>query len=158
MPASANHCSVKKGSITELDLSPYGTLFLIFSIFTRWPLSFSFCTNNFLASKRSKPKNSFIPFLFIEPFFSKIFIILRLFLFPAFYKIKSKTKDLFLLVPFIFSLFSVFVYRYMFIDLSMNPGGIFIPTDLYGLADLNTFLVGFLSSTFITLAYNKFSK
>jgi len=78
--------------------------------------------------------------------------------FPAFYKIKSKTKDLFLLIPFVFSLFSVFVYRYVFVDLSINPGGIFIPTDLYGLADLNTFLVGFLSSTFITLAYNKFSK
>jgi len=78
--------------------------------------------------------------------------------FPAFYKIKSKTKDLFLLVPFVFSLFSVFVYRYLFVDLSINPGGIFIPTDLYGLADLNTFLVGFLSSIFVTLAYNKFSK
>ena len=78
--------------------------------------------------------------------------------FPAFYKIKSKTKDLFLLIPFVFSLFAVFIYRYMFIDLSMNPGGVFIPTDLYGLADLNTFLIGFLSSTFATLAYNKFSK
>ena len=78
--------------------------------------------------------------------------------FPAFYKIKSKTKDLFLLVPFVFSLFSVFVYRYLFVDLSINPGGIFIPTDLYGLADLNTFLVGFLSSIFVTLAYSKFSK
>ena len=78
--------------------------------------------------------------------------------FPAFYKIKSKTKDLFLLIPFVFSLFTVFIYRYMFIDLSMNPGGVFIPTDLYGLADLNTFLIGFLSSTFATLAYNKFSK
>jgi len=78
--------------------------------------------------------------------------------FPAFYKINSKNKDLFLLIPFVFSLFSVFIYRYLFIDLSINPGGIFIPTDLYGLADLNTFLVGFLSSTFVTLAYNKFSK
>ena len=78
--------------------------------------------------------------------------------FPAFYKIKSKTKDLFLLIPFVFSLFTVFIYRYMFIDLSMNPGGVFIPTDLYGLADLNTFLIGFLSSTFSTLAYSKFSK
>jgi len=46
----------------------------------------------------------------------------------------------------------------MFIDLSMNPGGVFIPTDLYGLADLNTFFIGFLSSAFATLAYNKFLK
>jgi len=46
----------------------------------------------------------------------------------------------------------------LFVDLSINPGGIFIPTDLYGLADLNTFLVGFLSSIFVTLAYSKFSK
>ena len=29
--ASANHCSVKYGSIIELDLLPYGTLFFIFS-------------------------------------------------------------------------------------------------------------------------------
>ena len=78
--------------------------------------------------------------------------------FHAFYKMKSKTKDTFLLIPFILSLFSVFTYRYIFVDLSVNPGGVFIPTDLYGLADLNTFLIGLLTSTLITLAYNKVSK
>ena len=78
--------------------------------------------------------------------------------FPAFYKLKSKSKDHFLLVPFVFSLLSVFVYRYVFIDLTNNPGGIFIPTDLYGLADLNTFLVGFFTSIVLTFAYDKISK
>ena len=78
--------------------------------------------------------------------------------FPAFYKLKSKSKDHFLLVPFVFSLLSVFIYRYVFIDLTNNPGGIFIPTDLYGLADLNTFLVGFLTSIVLTFAYDKISK
>ena len=78
--------------------------------------------------------------------------------FPAFYKLKSKSKDHFLLVPFVFSLLSVFIYRYVFIDLTNNPGGIFIPTDLYGLADLNTFLVGFFTSIVLTFAYDKISK
>ena len=78
--------------------------------------------------------------------------------FPTFYKLKTKSTDLFLLFPFIFSLLCVFIYRYLFVDLANNPGGIFIPTDLYGLADLNTFLVGFLSSIFITVAYNRISK
>ena len=78
--------------------------------------------------------------------------------FPAFYKLKSKSKDHFLLVPFVFSLLSVFIYRYLFVDLASNPGGIFIPTDLYGLADLNTFLVGFLTSIVLTFAYDKISK
>ena len=75
--------------------------------------------------------------------------------FPAFYKLKSKSKDHFLLVPFVFSLLSVFIYRYIFIDLTNNPGGIFIPTDLYGLADLNTFAIALLSSMVITLVADK---
>ena len=78
--------------------------------------------------------------------------------FPAFYKIRHKSKDSFLIIPFMFSLVSVFVYRYLFVDLVSNPGGIFIPTDLYGLADLNTFIVGLFSSIFITFAYNYFAK
>ena len=47
------------------------------------------------------------------------------------------------------------VYRYLFIDLQVNPGGVFIPTDLYGLADLNTFAIGLLSSMVITLVADK---
>ena len=78
--------------------------------------------------------------------------------FPTFYKLKTKSTDLFLLFPFILSLLCVFIYRYLFVDLANNPGGVFIPTDLYGLADLNTFLVGFLTSIFITVAYNRISK
>ena len=78
--------------------------------------------------------------------------------FPTFYKLKTKSTDLFLLFPFIFSLLCVFIYRYLFVDLANNPGGVFIPTDLYGLADLNTFLLGFLTSIFITVAYNRISK
>ena len=78
--------------------------------------------------------------------------------FPTFYKLKTKSTDLFLLFPFILSLLCVFIYRYLFVDLANNPGGVFIPTDLYGLADLNTFLLGFLTSIFITVAYNRISK
>ena len=101
-----------------------------------------------------------------------VFLVADLFatclVFPTFYKLKTKTTNLFLLFPFIsfhfllfpfiFSLLCVFIYRYLFVDLGNNPGGIFIPTDLYGLADLNTFLVGFLTSIFITVAYNRISK
>ena len=91
-----------------------------------------------------------------------VFLVADLFatclVFPAFYKLKTKSTDLFLLFPFILSLLCVFIYRYLFVDLANNPGGVFIPTDLYGLADLNTFLVGFLTSIFITVAYNRISK
>ena len=91
-----------------------------------------------------------------------VFLVADLFatclVFPAFYKFKTKSTDLFLLFPFILSLLCVFIYRYLFVDLANNPGGIFIPTDLYALADLNTFLVGFLTSIFITVAYNRISK
>ena len=99
--------------------------------------------------------------IYVTNIFS-VFLVADLFatclVFPAFYKLKSKSKDHFLLVPFVFSLLSVFIYRYIFIDLTNNPGGIFIPTDLYGLADLNTFLVGFFTSIVLTFAYDKISK
>ena len=75
--------------------------------------------------------------------------------FPAFYRIKKSSKDILLIIPFIGSLISVYVYRYLFIDLQVNPGGVFIPTDLYGLADLNTFAIGLLSSMVITLVADK---
>ena len=63
-----------------------------------------------------------------------------------------------LVVPFAGSLASVFPYRYLFIDLQENPGGLFVPTDLYGLADLNTFVVALLSSVIFTLVMDKFNK
>ena len=63
-----------------------------------------------------------------------------------------------LVVPFAGSLASVFLYRYLFIDLQENPGGLFVPTDLYGLADLNTFVVALLSSVIFTLVMDKFNK
>ena len=88
-----------------------------------------------------------------------VFLVADLFaaclVFPAFYKIKKSSKDIFLIVPFVGSLISVYLYRYLFIDLQVNPGGIFIPTDLYGLADLNTFAIGLLSSMVITLVADK---
>ena len=88
-----------------------------------------------------------------------VFLVADLFaaclVFPAFYRIKKSSKDILLLIPFVGSLISVYVYRYLFIDLQVNPGGIFIPTDLYGLADLNTFAIGLLSSMVITLVADK---
>ena len=88
-----------------------------------------------------------------------VFLVADLFaaclVFPAFYRIKKSSKDISLIVPFVGSLISVYLYRYLFIDLQVNPGGIFIPTDLYGLADLNTFAIGLLSSMVITLVADK---
>ena len=88
-----------------------------------------------------------------------VFLVADLFaaclVFPAFYRIKKSSKDSLLIIPFIGSLISVYVYRYLFIDLQVNPGGVFIPTDLYGLADLNTFAIGLLSSMVITLVADK---
>lgn len=88
-----------------------------------------------------------------------VFLVADLFaaclVFPAFYRIKKSSKDILLIIPFVGSLISVYVYRYLFTDLQVNPGGIFIPTDLYGLADLNTFAIGLLSSIVITLVANK---
>ena len=88
-----------------------------------------------------------------------VFLVADLFaaclVFPAFYRIKKSSKDTLLIIPFVGSLISVYVYRYLFIDLQVNPGGIFIPTDLYGLADLNTFAIGLLSSMVITLVADK---
>ncbi len=91
-----------------------------------------------------------------------VFLVADLFaaclVFPAFYRIKKSSKDILLMIPFIGSLMSVYVYRYIFIDLQENPGGVFIPTDLYGLADLNTFAIGLLSSMVITLVADKVIK
>ena len=91
-----------------------------------------------------------------------VFLVADLFaaclVFPAFYRIKKSSKDILLIIPFVGSLISVYVYRYLFIDTQVNPGGVFIPTDLYGLADLNTFAIGLLSSMVITLVTDKVIK
>ena len=91
-----------------------------------------------------------------------VFLVADLFaaclVFPAFYRIKKSSKDILLIIPFVGSLISVYVYRYLFIDLQVNPGGVFIPTDLYGLADLNTFAIGLLSSMVITFVADKVIK
>jgi len=88
-----------------------------------------------------------------------VFLVADLFaaclVFPAFYRIKKSSKDILLIIPFVGSLISVYVYRCLFIDLQVNPGGVFIPTDLYGLADLNTFAIGLLTSMVITLVADK---
>ncbi len=91
-----------------------------------------------------------------------VFLVADLFavclVFPTFYKLKNKSTGSYLLIPFLISLTSAYSYRFIFIDMDINPGGVFIPTDLYGLADLNTFLVGLVSSILVTVAYNKITK
>ncbi len=91
-----------------------------------------------------------------------VFLVADLFatslVFPAFYRIKKTSKDLLLIVPFVGSLIFTFVYRFQYIDLQANPGGVFIPTDLYGLADLNTFAIALFSSVIITLVTDKVIK
>ena len=91
-----------------------------------------------------------------------VFLVADLFavclVFPTFYKLKNKSTGSYLLIPFLISLTSAYSYRFIFIDMEINPGGVFIPTDLYGLADLNTFLVGLVTSILVTVAYNKITK
>jgi len=91
-----------------------------------------------------------------------VFLVADLFaaclVFPSFYRIKKSSKDVLLIVPFVGSLISVYTYRYLSIDSQLNPGGVFIPTDLYGLADLNTFAIALLSSMVITLVADKVIK
>ena len=91
-----------------------------------------------------------------------VFLVADLFaaslVFPAFYRIKKTSKDLLLIVPFVGSLMSTFIYRFQYIDLQANPGGVFVPTDLYGLADLNTFAIALFSSVIITLVTDKVIK
>ena len=91
-----------------------------------------------------------------------VFLVADLFatclVFPAFYRIKKSSKDVLLIVPFVGSLISVYTYRYLSIDSQLNPGGVFIPSDLYGLADLNTFAIALLSSMVITLVADKVIK
>jgi|TARA_B110000014_G_scaffold167977_1_gene119026 SSS family solute:Na+ symporter len=99
--------------------------------------------------------------IYVSNIFS-VFLVADLFavclVFPTFYKLKNNSTGSFLLVPFFISISSAYSYRFFYIDMSINPGGIFIPTDLYGLADLNTFLVGLVSSILVTIAYNKITK
>ncbi|MDB2627942.1 hypothetical protein N9Y09_00265 [Candidatus Actinomarina sp.] len=99
--------------------------------------------------------------IYVSNIFS-VFLVADLFavclVFPTFYKLKDNSTGSFLLIPFFISISSAYSYRFFFIDMSINPGGIFIPTDLYGLADLNTFLVGLVSSILVTIAYNKITK
>ena len=91
-----------------------------------------------------------------------VFLVADLFaaslVFPAFYRIKKTSKDLLLILPFVGSLASAFIYRFQYIDLQANPGGVFIPTDLYGLADLNTFAIALFSSMIITVVADKIIK
>ena len=87
--ASANHCSVSKGSIIEFERSPKGKAFFIFSIFSNKFFLLSIFTIMSLAAKRSNPINSFGTELFNFPFFSKIFIDLSLCLFPISKSLKS---------------------------------------------------------------------
>ena len=91
-----------------------------------------------------------------------VFLVADLFavclVFPTFYKLKNKSTGSYLLIPFLISLTSAYSYRFIFTDMDIDPGGVFIPTDLYGLADLNTFLVGLVSSILVTVAYNKITK
>lgn len=60
---------------------------------------------------------------------------------PALLYLNKKSNNISLIVPFVLGLAGGLLYRAIFIDLSSNPGGLFVPTNNYGLADLNTFLV-----------------
>ena len=74
---------------------------------------------------------------------------------PALVYVKEKSTNAALIVPFFSGVIGSLSYRFFFIDLESNPGGLIIPTDSYGLADLNTFIVAFLISTIISFIYYK---
>ena len=160
--------------IEQLDLNNF-TIILLVSLATLLVISSIDTLENAIAStisldilkKKSEEAKlitllvvciSFVISIEVTSIFN-VFLVADLFaaclVFPAFYRIKKSSKDILLIIPFVGSLISVYVYRYLFIDLQVNPGGVFIPTDLYGLADLNTFAIGLLSSMVITLVADK---
>ena len=50
---------------------------------------------------------------------------------PALIYLNKKSSSIALIAPFVFGVLGALVYRFFFIDLETNPGGLFVPTDLY---------------------------
>jgi len=74
---------------------------------------------------------------------------------PSLIHVKRKSTNIALIVPFFSGIIGALGYRAILVDLSANPGGLFIPTDIYGLADLNTFLVALSVSTIFSFILSK---
>ena len=74
---------------------------------------------------------------------------------PSLIYLKRKSSNMALVIPFFSGIIGALGYRAIFVDLVANPGGLFIPTDLYGLADLNTFLVALSVSSIFSFALGK---
>jgi len=74
---------------------------------------------------------------------------------PSLIYLKRKSSNMALIIPFFSGIIGALGYRAIFVDLLANPGGLFIPTDLYGLADLNTFLVALSVSSIFSFALGK---
>lgn len=74
---------------------------------------------------------------------------------PSLIYLKRKSSNMALVIPFFSGIIGALGYRAIFVDLLANPGGLFIPTDLYGLADLNTFLVALSVSSIFSFALGK---
>ena len=74
---------------------------------------------------------------------------------PSLIYLKRKSSNMALIIPFFSGIIGALGYRAIFVDLVANPGGLFIPTDLYGLADLNTFLVALSVSSIFSFALGK---
>ena len=74
---------------------------------------------------------------------------------PSLIYLKRKSSNMSLIIPFFSGIIGALGYRAIFVDLLDNPGGLFIPTDLYGLADLNTFLVALSVSSIFSFALGK---
>ena len=74
---------------------------------------------------------------------------------PALIYLNKKSSSIALIAPFVSGVLGALVYRFFFIDLETNPGGLFVPTDLYGLADLNTFLAALAISSTISFLANR---
>ena len=99
----------------------------------------------------TKVENIFTLFLIADLFTALIVV-------PTFFQFKKSLTSNSFMIIFVLGAVSTIFYRFLFVDLEVNPGGLFIPTDIYGLADLNTFLVATTSTLIGCLIFDRIKK
>ena len=99
----------------------------------------------------TKVENIFTLFLIADLFTALIVV-------PTFFQFKKSLTSNSFMIIFVIGAVSTIFYRFLFVDIEVNPGGLFIPTDIYGLADLNTFLVAITSTLIGCLIFDRIKK
>ena len=99
----------------------------------------------------TRVENIFTLFLLADLFTALIVV-------PTFFQFKKSLTSKSFLIIFVLGAVSTFFYRFLFVDVEVNLGGLFIPTDIYGLADLNTFLVAITSTLIGCLIFDRIKK